>query len=164
MFKHFVENVAMHETAKRLYEAALVLSRGEATKPGEVAAFFGVTQQLLKNWESRGISQRGMVSVCEQHAVDLRWLSSGEGSAPTQGVDAQASLPYFATTAPSASPSALEQALQLIDDVMAPLDALDRRAALSLLTIGMERPGRASSVALTLSGAIASMSSKLKAA
>ena len=66
--------------------------------------------------------------------------------------------------APATGLSALEQALQLIDDALAPLDALDRRAALSLLTIGMERPGRASSVALTFSGAITSMSSKRRAA
>ena len=164
MCKHFVENDAMHETAKRLYEAALVLSRGSATKPGEVAAFFGVTQQLLKNWESRGISQRGMVSVCEQHAVDLRWLSCGEGSSPTQGAGAQASLLNLAPPAPATGLSTLEQALQIIDDALAPLDAADRRAALSLLKTGMESPGRASSVALMLSGSIAAMSSKRWAA
>lgn len=90
--KQVVENAPMHDTARRLYEAALVLSRGSVTKPGDVAAFFGVTQQRLKNWESRGISQQGMVAVCEQHpAIQLPWLSLGDGSPPKLGASTQAS-------------------------------------------------------------------------
>lgn len=89
--KQVVENAPMHDTARRLYEAALVLSKGSATKPGDVAAFFGVSQQRLKNWESRGISQQGMVTVCEQHpAIQLPWLSLGDGSPPKLGSGALA--------------------------------------------------------------------------
>lgn len=81
--KQAVENAPMQETARRLYEAARILSRGMATKPSEVAAFFGVTQQRLNNWESRGISQQGMISICESHpAIQLTWLSRGDGPAP----------------------------------------------------------------------------------
>lgn len=163
-FKHFVENGAMHETAKRLYQAALVLSKGQATKPGEVAAFFGVTQQLLKNWESRGLSQRGMVSVCEQHAVDLRWLSCGEGDPPAQGLDAQTGdLLSFAPAAPQATPGTLTQALRLIDDALAPLDTQARNLAVRILG-GLASPGSADLVASMLSAAIEATSSKLRAA
>lgn len=77
--KQIVENKGMHETAQRLYEAASLLSGGLVRQQGEVAAFFGVSPQVLKNWEGRGISQQGMVSICEARPISLSWLNKGEG-------------------------------------------------------------------------------------
>lgn len=126
-----------------------------------------------RGWDQKTLSRLSGVSVVTISAMEVRDSKRSDKTAELarafgisvesllNGSDEAASSP---APAPAASPSALEQALQIIDDAMAPLDALDRRAALSLLTIGMERPGRASSVALTVAGAIASMSSKLKAA
>lgn len=162
-FKQFVENSAMHATAQRLYEAALVLSKGAATKPGEVAAFFGVTQQRLKNWESRGLSQQGMVSVCEKHAIDLPWLAGGTGAPPQGASTPGAQMSLLGASPPAPARTTLEQALQIIDEALSPLDAADRRVAAHMLT-GMEVPGKYQSVAAMFSGAINAMSSKLRAA
>lgn len=79
MCKHFVENNAMHETAKRLYEAAALISKGKATQQGEVAAFFRVSPQRLNNWEGRGVSKKGVVFICELHPINSSWLSKGAG-------------------------------------------------------------------------------------
>lgn len=103
----------------------------------------------------RPISEKFIAKV---HAVHewRDWFS--------QDASLQANPAPHAGVALATGPSTLEQALQIIDDALAPLDAADRRAALSLLKTGMEPPGRASSVALMLSGSIAAMSSKRKAA
>lgn len=113
--KQIVENAPMHDTTRRLYEAALVLSRGVATKPSEVAAFYGVTQQVLKNWENRGISQQGMISICElRPAIQLAWLSRGDGPAPHTTPSAQPQPPQAKAIEEPAGAPTLAQALEVL--------------------------------------------------
>lgn len=79
MCKHFVENVAMHPSAKRLYEAAEKL--GQVTDQGDVARWAGVTAQTLNNWESRrtGVSMKGRLALLSLHSVRPDWIETGEG-------------------------------------------------------------------------------------
>lgn len=77
--KHFVENVAMHPSAKRLYEAAEIL--GKVTSQGDVARWAGVSAQALTNWENRptGVSQKGRLDLLTKHSVRPDWIEHGEG-------------------------------------------------------------------------------------
>lgn len=68
----------MHETTRRLYEAALVL-RGISTLT-EVAAAIGETSQTLKNWETRGVSQRGQINAAKRLGCDASYIAHGTGS------------------------------------------------------------------------------------
>ena len=65
--------------------------------------------------------------------------------------------------APATGRGALEQALKIIDDALAPLDAADRHSAVRILQ-DLETPGRASSLASMLFGVIESAPSKRWAA
>ncbi len=76
--KQLVENGGMHESAKRLYEAALVISR--ISRQGDVADFAGVTPQVLTNWESRGVSKAGRLSLLSKHGINPDWLATGKGA------------------------------------------------------------------------------------
>lgn len=67
----------MHETARRLYEAADAI--GRLTIPAKVAIALGESQQTLKHWEKRGVSQRGMVNACALWGLNMTWLKSGSG-------------------------------------------------------------------------------------
>lgn len=65
----------MHESMKRLYEAARSL-RG-ANTPAEAARLLGESQQTLKNWESRGISKSGLLRAQEVIGCRAEWLRGG---------------------------------------------------------------------------------------
>lgn len=67
----------MHESMKRLYEAARSL-RG-ANTPAEAARLLGESQQTLKNWESRGISKSGLLKAQEVIGCRAEWLRDGVG-------------------------------------------------------------------------------------
>jgi SOS-response transcriptional repressor LexA len=67
----------MHETTRRLFEAAREL-RGEETLTG-VAALIGTTPQRLKNWETRGMSQEGILDAAQRLGIDAGWIRSGVG-------------------------------------------------------------------------------------
>lgn len=67
----------MHETAKRLYEAALDL-KGIKGK-SNLARYLNESPQTLKNWEMRGVSKAGMVKAEALIGCRTRWLDSGNG-------------------------------------------------------------------------------------
>lgn len=67
----------MHESMKRLYEAALAL-KGAAT-PTEVAKLLDETSQVLNNWERRGISKGGLLKAQEAIGCRAEWLKRGSG-------------------------------------------------------------------------------------
>lgn len=67
----------MHESMKRLYEAARTLKG--ANTPSEVARLLNESQQTLKNWESRGISKGGLLKAQAEIGCRAEWLASGEG-------------------------------------------------------------------------------------
>jgi SOS-response transcriptional repressor LexA len=77
--KHFVENGSMHESTRRLYAAVSSMTGGKVSELGDVADYVGVSTQVLKNWEYRGVSKDGRLSIYEKRGIDPNWLSTGEG-------------------------------------------------------------------------------------
>lgn len=77
--KQIVENGAMHETARRLYLAVSELTHRKLSELGEVAAYVRVTPQVLKNWESRGVSKQGRLDLHSQLGINPDWLAAGIG-------------------------------------------------------------------------------------
>ncbi|MDE4924341.1 hypothetical protein PQH03_06840 [Ralstonia insidiosa] len=71
----------MNDQMKRLYQAAR--DRKGLNTPAEVARFLNQYQQTLKNWETRGISQQGLVQSAEKLGVTAAWLKDGK-EAPVQ--------------------------------------------------------------------------------
>lgn len=69
----------MHPSAKRIYEAALILAGVSAQ--GDVATFAGVSAQTLKNWENRltGVSRDGRLLLFKRHRIQPGWIEKGEG-------------------------------------------------------------------------------------
>lgn len=67
----------MHETTERLFRAAKALHR--RTEPHQVAALMNISQQVLKNWESRGISDTGMLDAEERIGCSAIWIRTGRG-------------------------------------------------------------------------------------
>lgn len=79
----------MHPQMTRLYEAAETL-QGLQGQAG-VARAFGVSSQVINNWEARGMSQRGMLKAQEIIGCSATWLESGDGvmsSAPKRTLHA----------------------------------------------------------------------------
>lgn len=70
----------MHETMVRLYQAAKELNGidGRGAK-SEIARLFGVSPQQIKNWERRGISNRGMIDASKILGISASWLKTGQG-------------------------------------------------------------------------------------
>jgi phage repressor protein C with HTH and peptisase S24 domain len=67
----------MENSMKRLYDAALH-SQGIST-PTELARAMGVSPQVITNWESRGVSQSGLVKAQKVLGCSPVWLASGAG-------------------------------------------------------------------------------------
>jgi phage repressor protein C with HTH and peptisase S24 domain len=67
----------MHETSERLYEAAAALRN--ARDPSSVARLIGASPQTVKNWESRGVSNQGMLDAERIIGCRAAWIRTGEG-------------------------------------------------------------------------------------
>jgi len=68
----------MHPTAKRLYEVA---ERKLGTKkPSKVALELGISHQVLKNWETRGVSLLGLMASHNIWGCNPDWIQTGEGN------------------------------------------------------------------------------------
>lgn len=67
----------MDKTMERLYVAARVLKQIEGQSA--VASAMGETPQTVNNWESRGMSQRGMMRAQEVFGCSPTWLKSEQG-------------------------------------------------------------------------------------
>lgn len=68
----------MNEQMTRLYEAALKI-KGIATQSA-LAKAMDATPQTINNWESRGISKRGMLNAQKLIGCSADWLETGKGS------------------------------------------------------------------------------------
>lgn len=68
----------MHEQMTRLYQAAKELRQTEGQT--EVAKLLNALPQTLNNWESRGISDKGLLQAQEIIGCDAIWLRDGTGS------------------------------------------------------------------------------------
>ncbi|MGI4862021.1 MAG: LexA family protein [Janthinobacterium lividum] len=67
----------MHATMTRLYQAAAQLTA--ATGQSSLAALMNHSPQTLNNWESRGMSQKGMLEAERMMGCSAVWLKTGEG-------------------------------------------------------------------------------------
>lgn len=67
----------MHPMTERLFKAAEEV--GGLSMPSKVAFALGESQQTLKHWEKRGVSQRGIVRACELWGLSPSWLKDGTG-------------------------------------------------------------------------------------
>src|SRR6185436_373755 len=89
VYQHFVESAenpqmsrttsaTQHEATKRIYDAALErkLIAPESQLTG-LAAALGMTLQLVKNWDSRGPSQRGLNLVQARLGINSTWVRTG---------------------------------------------------------------------------------------
>lgn len=68
----------MHEQMKRLYQAAKELRNTEGQT--DVAKLLNALPQTINNWESRGISDQGLLKAQETIGCDAIWLRDGTGS------------------------------------------------------------------------------------
>lgn len=70
----------MHETMVRLYQAAKELKgidgRGAQS---EIARLLDASPQQIKNWEGRGISNKGMIAASKMLGISVYWLETGQG-------------------------------------------------------------------------------------
>lgn len=67
----------MHETMLRLYEAAKAIKGWEG--PSNIAQKLNQSPQTLNNWESRGMSKRGMITAQAVIGCSAGWLETGHG-------------------------------------------------------------------------------------
>lgn len=69
---------AMHETMKRLYQAAEELKGWSGQS--EVARRLNSSPQALNNWERRGMSKGGMLLAQDRIGCSAVWLETGRGA------------------------------------------------------------------------------------
>jgi phage repressor protein C with HTH and peptisase S24 domain len=67
----------MHEQMQRLYRAAEELKN--LSGQSEVAHFLNQSPQTLNNWESRGMSKRGLLLSHQKIGCSVVWLETGVG-------------------------------------------------------------------------------------
>lgn len=68
----------MHETTKRLYQAASELKN--IAGQSAIARLLNTSPQTVKNWESRGVSKQGMIEAAKLLGCSILWLETGQGS------------------------------------------------------------------------------------
>lgn len=90
----------MHPTMNRLYAAAKLLKGID--RPADLARLLNQSQQVLVNWEARGVSKGGLLMAQSAIGVSADWLVSGHGemntnmpSIPSTG---SISIPQYAAT------------------------------------------------------------------
>lgn len=71
----------MHDTMKRLYTAARELHQLEGQSA--IARKLNASPQTVKNWETRGISQKGLIEIQKTLAISIEWLETGKGQMQT---------------------------------------------------------------------------------
>lgn len=71
----------MHAQMKRLYEAAATM-RGIAGQSA-VARYLNVSPQVVKNWETRGVSKQGMMDAETLIGCSALWVKTGRGEMTT---------------------------------------------------------------------------------
>lgn len=72
---------AMHESMERLYLAAKEL--GDTVGKSNVARLLGVSPQVLKNWEDRGVSNEGAIRAQQLIGCSPAWIRDGTGQMST---------------------------------------------------------------------------------
>lgn len=67
----------MHPTMERLYKAAKELKQIEGQSA--LARAMDESPQTLNNWESRGVSKKGMLKAQLRLQISANWIETGEG-------------------------------------------------------------------------------------
>lgn len=144
--KHFVENTGMHETAGRLYAAISELTKQKLSELGEVASFVGVTPQVLKNWESRGVSKQGRLDLHGKLGINPNWLATGKGEMlPNRG--GLSSVGNMTATPAAAKAVTLGQTLENLGEELAKATPQTRAAVADLLSRYAQDPATGQSLA-----------------
>lgn len=68
----------MHETTVRLYEAAKAIRQIDGQS--ELARALNLSPQVVKNWESRGVSKDGLLIAEQKLGCSAIWLKTGNGT------------------------------------------------------------------------------------
>lgn len=68
----------MHESTRRLYEAVKTLHG--VTGQSAVARLLNISPQALKNWEERGVSRQGAITLQNVLGISTKYLDEGSGS------------------------------------------------------------------------------------
>jgi phage repressor protein C with HTH and peptisase S24 domain len=76
----------MHKQMERLYEAAQKLQG--IIGQSNLARGLNTSPQTVKNWETRGISNQGLLTAQRVIGCDATWLESGRGNMQQQAFDA----------------------------------------------------------------------------
>lgn len=135
--KQIVENVVMHETARRLYSAISELTNPKLTDLGDVAAYVRVTPQVLKNWESRGVSKQGRLDLHSQLGINPDWLATGEGEMLPRQLQSTSSTGGGLSVANTSPGPSLAKALEVVAGALNNLPMEERElAAQRLQTFG----------------------------
>lgn len=72
-----IEDMArMHPTTERLYTAARELR--DVTGQSALARLLDITPQVMKNWETRGVSEGGALKAQKCIGCDANWVLHGE--------------------------------------------------------------------------------------
>jgi len=75
----------IHKTTFRLYLAARELR--QTSGPANVAKFLNISQQVIKNWEERGMSCEGILRSAEALGCRPLWLAHGTGEMVDVGAE-----------------------------------------------------------------------------
>ncbi|MDR1367228.1 MAG: helix-turn-helix domain-containing protein [Candidatus Accumulibacter sp.] len=84
---------------ERLYKAAKILQGIEGQT--NLAKLLGLSPQTVNNWESRGLSTRGMILAQEEIGCSAVWIKTGKGEMSVENSRTltlnrpQRGLPYF---------------------------------------------------------------------
>lgn len=108
-------NIAnMIESMKRLLLAGRELG---LKNPTEVAKRLGVSQQTIKNWETRGISRDGLTRINKRMGLSIEWIETGRGPKFVGGIGntEEATGPHRSFLYPEISDVAAGNAMEAID-------------------------------------------------
>jgi hypothetical protein len=83
----------MHESMQRLYKIAH--AREEIRRQSEIAAALNESQQVVKNWESRGISKDGALKAQARFGCDANWLLVDGPASTLPSLEAKEPTPIY---------------------------------------------------------------------
>jgi transcriptional regulator with XRE-family HTH domain len=114
----------MHSQMERLYLAACELKglKGQT----QVALAIGVSPQTINNWESRGVSQRGLMASQAALGCNAQWVESGKGNMR---------LVKAPAVSASGNPLPLAESLDTLATYCGTLDLKQRREVAELLAV-----------------------------
>lgn len=68
----------MHETTKRLFEAATEARPQDIIDWASLARYIDVTEQSTTNWKARGVPKKQIIRLADLFGVSAAWLETGK--------------------------------------------------------------------------------------